>query len=679
MLIPWPAHAEQDKRNAILIEQELSRVIRQSQVTLLGEIDLDARQSYAGANFSLRELAAFAFSTGSIKGALSKWTVGNCHHPAIVAIWSVAQAQNLEDGTELWTTSNLEGSALVHLPSAFSESIATLGLETFEDQLDGMQRHMTLARLHAVIPTYALGKFVSHIKRGSSYHLSPRIILHEIRIAQDMSRAVQKLFEEKPELGLDLISRAVDTFRTGQEAGLPPRLHNALSKREQGILRDDIAPVLEIPQVALDESRGELYIRGATNWELLNSEGASVNRDCLPTGIVIARNQNFHNLKILDASQGYLVFNLNHELVENSSVPMSGGILIFDDSVRVDVDAFATESIDFFSWQGWKLAYLKPGSKLQITLANGAIRSLSSRQILEVINNSSRYLETKKEYPILFDKPRIAAGQIVTVIDHISNNRTSFGPEETAITEVESGPIHLTVYAGLGKTLEIKGLLIPGLKLNGNMSPLLKNESRDLKLEIATGWEVPSHVVIVNNETFKRQAFNVSDKAGKEFEIFIDLPKLYWSIEFENETPELYDVFAKFKVSRIKEIRRIVLHGLGEQQPRMLFKQGSKQTVLNGKLRNQDCLYDVQIVQDATQAQSGSFLINLGGVEIALANFLLNPEIPKKEKMRSVSLDALDVEALAKGIISEKDWNSFKEEQKYNSIKLRDYFREKRR
>ena len=302
-MILWPEHAEQDKRNAILIEQELSRVILQSQVTLLGEIDLDAIHSYAGANFSLRELATFAFSTDSIKGGLSKWTSGNCYHPAIIAIWSVAQAQNLEDGTELWTTSNLEGTPLVHLPSAFSESIAKLGLETFEDNLAGMQRHMTLARLHAVIPTYALGKFVSHIKRGSSYHLSPRIILHEIRIAQDMSRAVQKLFEEKPDLGIDLISRAVETFRTGQEAGLPPRLHAALSRRERGNVASSNAPILEIPQVALDESRGELYIRGPANWEITNIQGENVNRDSLPADIVFAQNQSFDNLKIMDPTQ----------------------------------------------------------------------------------------------------------------------------------------------------------------------------------------------------------------------------------------------------------------------------------------------------------------------------------------------------------------------------------------
>ena len=678
-MIIWPEHAEQDKRNAFLIEQELSRVIRQSQVTLLGEIDLDAKQPYAGANFSLRELAAFAFSTDSIKGAISRWTAGNCHHPGIIAIWSVAQAQNLEDGTELWTTSNLEGTSLIHLPNAFSEAIAKLGLETFEDHLAGMQRHMTLARLHAVIPTYALGKFVTHIRRGSSYHLSPRIILHEIQEAQDMSRAVQKLFEEKPELGLDLISRAVDTFRTGQEAGLPPRLHAVLSKRERQNVVNTNAPIVEIPQVALDENRGELYIRGAANWDLSNSQGEGINRDCLPLDTIFAKNQSFSNLRILDPSQGYLVFNLNYELVENSSVPMSGGILLFNEKVRVEANALATESIEFFSWSGWKLAYLKAGSKLQITLASGAIRNLSSRGILELINNTSQYLETRKEFPILFAKPRIAAGQMVTVIDHFSNTRTAYGPEESEITDVESGSIHLTVYAGLGKSIEIKGLLIPGLKMNGNLSPLLKNENRKIDLEIGSGWKAPDSVSIVNDETFDRQSLKVSDESGQEFEIFINLPRLYWSIEFENETPELYDLTVKFKISRLKAIRRIVLHGLGEQTPRLLFKQSDKQTVLNGKLRNQDCLYDVQIVQDAAHAQEASFVINVGGLELVLAYFLVNPDIPKKRKMQRVEQATLNVDAMALGIISEEDWNSYKEEQKMNSVKLKNYLREKRR
>jgi hypothetical protein len=207
----------------------------------------------------------------------------------------------------------------------------------------------------------------------------------------------------------------------------------------------------------------------------------------------------------------------------------------------------------------------------------------------------------------------------------------------------------------------------------------LKNENRKIDLEIGSGWKAPDSVSIVNDETFDRQSLKVSDESGQEFEIFINLPRLYWSIEFENETPELYDLTVKFKISRLKAIRRIVLHGLGEQTPRLLFKQSDKQTVLNGKLRNQDCLYDVQIVQDAAHAQEASFVINVGGLELVLAYFLVNPDIPKKRKMQRVEQATLNVDAMALGIISEEDWNSYKEEQKMNSVKLKNYLREKRR
>ena len=198
-------------------------------------------------------------------------------------------------------------------------------------------------------------------------------------------------------------------------------------------------------------------------------------------------------------------------------------------------------------------------------------------------------------------------------------------------------------------------------------------------LDVAEGWKVQNSIAVINDETDKRQTLKISDGNGQDFEIFIDLPRLYWSIEFEAETPERYDLTARFKVSKLKGIRRIVLHGLGEQTPRLLFKQGGKQTVLNGKLRNQDCLYDAQIVQDAAQAQAASFVINLGGTELVLADFMLNPEVPLKKKMQRVDLADLDIEALAKGIISEEEWNSYKQEQKINSSKLKNYFREKRR
>ena len=196
-MLTWPEEADQSKRNPIFIEKFFQQLIKDSQVTLLGEIDFDVVQNFANANMTLRQLAQFAFGKQLIQNSLSNWTSGNSNYPGIVSLWVVAQAQNLEDGTELWPTSGLSGRALTHLAAAFSESIATLDLETFSEQLDGTQRHITLARLHAVIPSYALGKFVLHIKRGSIYHRSPRLIHADILKAQDMSREIQKLFGGK--------------------------------------------------------------------------------------------------------------------------------------------------------------------------------------------------------------------------------------------------------------------------------------------------------------------------------------------------------------------------------------------------------------------------------------------------------------------------------------------------
>ena len=47
--------------------------------------------------------------------------------------------------------------------------------------------------------------------------------------------------------------------------------------------------------------------------------------------------------------------------------------------------------------------------------------------------------------------------------------------------------------------------------------------------------------------------------------------------------------------------------------------------------------------------------------------------------MQRVEQATLNVDAMALGIISEEDWNSYKEEQKMNSVKLKNYLREKRR
>lgn len=675
----WPSVADQDQCNPILIERFMEKRIRDSQVTLLGEIDLDSIQSHGNANWSLRQLANYTFNTPLIRSALTKWTPGNCYHPAIVAIWTVAQAQNLEDGTELWTTSSLESTARIHLAQAFSESISKLGLETFEGQLDGMQKHMILARLHAVIPNYAVEKFTNHIRRGTSYHRPPKLILNDIVNAQDMSRAVQKLFEEKPELGLDLIDRSVQLVRHGNDAGLPPRLALALSEgldHSKGIQN---SPTIELPTVALDENSGELYIRGATGWTAQSDNNTDVNIERLPCENVLVQKTGFELFNLMDVKPGYLLFNQDLELADGRVLPNRGGIILFKESVTFNHTELTTEAIDFFSWPGWKMAHFSSDSKFQITLPSGVIRSVVSRGGLEIDENNAMYLQTKNRYSIFSKMPELRSGQIATSIDQLSRQRIEIGPEASPVSTKEFGALDINIYAGLGKSRRIRGLLLPGIGLSGDLSPMTKGEERELKIERPIGWTGPDSIFIAHNEIGQRASFELTDGKLNTFEIFVDIPKMNWSIEFEGQVPEILDSITKYRIVQIKQIRRLVIHGLGSENPRMLAKQGDKQTVLSGRARNEDSLYDMQVIQDSSHGNDIHLVVYLNGQEIELAHFISKQPAQVKQRMQTVTdLRELAAIAVERGVISESDWSSFEQERLRNSMLLRKSIRERR-
>lgn len=676
----WPESALVDQRNPVLIEGFLTRRIQESQVTLLGEIDFDAVEDYANTNWSIRKLSNFAFETKVIKQALKQWSTGNCYYPAIIATWAVAQAQNLEDGSELWTTANLETTARTHLARAFSEAIGVLGLETFEDQLGGMQRHMTLARLHAIIPTYALDKYVSHIKKGATYHLSPRLILSDILKAQDMSRAVQKLFEEKSELGLDLIDRSIQTVRHGKDAGLPPRLTIALTQGISQTTFQIATEHLELPIVALDESAGELYLRGKGNWSLVADDFyTEINSDCLPQQTIFAKNIDYEFFTLLDIIDNYLLFNLELEIVDNKTLPNRGGLILFSNKINIDSSILITEPIDFFSWPTWKMAYFQAGQKVQVTLENGVIRNLVPRQSLEIAENYSPHLFTLNGFPIFDKSPTLLKGQVATAINHVTNERVSLGPEESLISNIASGPLDITVYAGLGKSRNLKGLLLPGISLVGDFSPLLKNEVRELGINLPENWTGSKIVQVTYEDLESRTPFEVINPALTVMQIYVDLPKLHWSIEFSGEIPEVLNIDTVFQTNRIKNLHRLVLHGLGEHNPRLIFRQGNAQTVVSGSPRNHDCLYELLVIQDASTKNDARLMVNINGREITLASFKEKPTSPVKRRMvRVLNLSELAATAVQQGVISDEDWNNFEVERRTTAAQLRKSIREKR-
>ena len=175
-----------------------------------------------------------------------------------------------------------------------------------------------------------------------------------------------------------------------------------------------------------------------------------------------------------------------------------------------------------------------------------------------------------------------------------------------------------------------------------------------------------------------RTPFEIADSDAKIMQIYVDLPKLHWSIEFSGEIPEIINTDTVFATSRIKKLHRLVLHGLGENNPRLIFRQGNAQTVISGSPRNHDCLYELLVVQDASTKNDARLLVNINGREIILATFKEKPtSLAKRKMVRVSSLSELAAVAVQQGVISDEAWNNFEAERRASSAQLRKSLREK--
>ncbi len=216
--ITWPDSAPIELGNPRSIENYLEDQIRSRNITLIGELDLVSETSYAGINWTLFELASYLVNKNIIKTSLTSEYMANWPYPATLAIWSVGQAQLAEEGDlKLWDISGYSSSQLASLALMFTKSIEKLDLETFGDELLGAQKHVQLARIHALIPEFATQRYSEIIRRAVKYNQSKIQILNYVIDDTIISKSVRRLFTARQELGLDLIERSFNYLAYGYE------------------------------------------------------------------------------------------------------------------------------------------------------------------------------------------------------------------------------------------------------------------------------------------------------------------------------------------------------------------------------------------------------------------------------------------------------------------------------
>jgi len=684
----WPSCGDPQMSNPMTVELHLRKVIKEAQVSLLGELDLDSPTSWAGTNWSLSQLAEYVFSFPALKLSLTSGINTKARrdgspekssaviYPATIAIWSVAQAQHLETGQELWTTADLTPNQINALPYKFEDSIRTLELEAFDGKLSE-QKRVSLARFHAIVPNYAIEEFVRVIRRCEEQHTSALSTLDVIANTQTLAISVKGLFDARPDIAVDVIQRAFRTLRTGESAGLPPRISRVLSSQVSRKRVSTLSTHGEAPTIGFDESVGELYIKGHSGWKLFDENHVEIDHSFLPPRNLFAQHLNGSTTPLLNLDDGYLLLSRNLDVVRNGSNLPRDGAFIWHKSVSFDNGSIATEPSSISGWDDWFFALLKPLDKLNLKLSDGRIRTLGKSKEIEVYGEPIPGLITADGFVIFSESPRLVAGQNVTIssnTDHSS--RKSTGQEEFLVEE--NGHFDLSLYAGLGRSMNIKGFLLRGFSISDIDFPLFENEKRTINLIYSTHFAGPSSVVI-DSDSGKSPVIITETSTGRKIPILINVPTFEWSLLMDGREPQRFRKSAKLSTKELAKVRRLVIQDSSKLNVKLQIRtQESHVMDVTPRIRDNSMMFDLRLLGDGNAEAEYEIEIEARGKRHTLFSFTKVSSQTASKGVRITDLRKLAEGWILVGGMTQQEWDSYQEEMKRYSREVMAAYRLRR-
>ncbi len=674
----WPENAPSELGNPRSIERFLDDQIRSRQVTLIGELDLVSETSYAGVNWSLFDLASYLVNKNIIKNSLTSELMANWTYPATLAIWSVGQAQLAEDGNKLWDIPGYSPGQLANLALMFTKSIEQLELATFGDELLGAQKHVQLARIHALIPDFAAQRYSEIIHRAVKYNQSKVQILNYVIDDTIISKGVRRLFSARQEIGLDLIERSFNYLAYGYELDLPDRLKSKLSRGN--LQRKPKQKKDAFPSISFLEYAGTIEVRGGESWHIVDSAGSPIDHQRITEDNLFAIKEGSEKVKLLDVTLGYLLFDISGNLIYGSTLPLDGGYLLWRDDVKILSEFANLDDGHLPLWPNWNFTFFHDRTELFLELPDGSTKRFESRKTVSVKDFKVSNLQDINGNSIYSNYPVIEETGYIKLTDYLTDTQIELVNHGGPVMDASGGVIDMTLSSGLGKSRSFKGLVIPNLSVSGIENALQIGSVAQISVELPADWEFsyPDEFINQTRASFQFKVepnqdimvLKVKDYAAQEHFIGLEVPVLSWSVEFSNRESVTVATTLQLDVASRKYVRAIILHGVNEYVP--IVNAG--EVPITGRKRGNDARYDLRLLSDVLTDGESTIGMKWNYQDVSLVSFIK----PKSRKMKSVDIKNLAAEAIAKEIISEEDWNSYQAETQKQSFDLRNLLRRQR-
>jgi hypothetical protein len=621
--------ASQERENILIafdenlwkIETTLRRIIKDSPKSLLGEIGLDEKRDFEGHFFSITELSDFLISSKTVRTNL----INNPIHPghsymAAMTIWLVNLAKNMADGTKLWKDAFEEKQLNVKLAEIFDAGMDELELEKFQGQLEGKHKYVDLARIHAIVPTYALPKFVAEVRRAASYHKSKFELVESIKDSDTVPASVKLLCDLNPVMAIDLLELCINTMSSGINLGLPSRIADAL------LSEASLRPLasrnrVRIPSIHLAKDTLVIEIEGDWLFKVDGKDFDPENNE-LPLGHLECSKDGNYWFTLYDTNNKYLLFE-NGRLVSSNEIPQIEPILLYSNKIKLNENELAVDPFDLDIWQGWKFANLREGKELAIEIDDLKVLLTAKKGLsfkLDIIPNLSLH---GFEMNVFSSYPKVNFGKGATVRDEVTDESKVIIDEDELLWDDDGGLHQFTVRRGLGNVKKVSGFFVPGLRISGIDRSIVEGESRKLKFHLPGGWSGKSEITFNGRKNGAPTIYLLTDPDGFEHELEIDIPLLNWSIKIADQAPIQNFNTARFPLKLLDKAQSIVIHDCyGDYKPDLnIVSISSGNTEPRGPKRsNQDLRFDLRL-KDSNEKLGLKLMIQWDYKNVELAVF----------------------------------------------------------
>lgn len=503
-------------------------------ISLVGQLDLH------GDTHQERSLLSWSHEVIDRVGELAQDKGNFKEFPAALVIWMTERAQ-LEDTRRFWT-SMPAWVKQSRLGPAYIEALGILKLQNFQDVLVNSNRYVQTAKIHGLLPPYAIPKLVQRVRAAVAAGWDAGDLRNDLLNSQaGIAVSVRYLMQYAPEEATDLLDRMMTAVRH-------PDLSNELlpkhiaTKMESGGgdtpgARSTRVRMPWLQLEVLDDPQLEIIFPdvGSDRWVVEGVAGhiGPVEQVITaPTPPIVVRNSNDSAMTLVPSGTDVLVFsNLGRHLKTNE-LPKMGGLIVVPSSCSIVPSPYANLGRLGGSWRTHTAFRAAPGT-YEVFGADGTkLATVRSHSDILVEERALPRLHLAPSKPVYFEIPRLLADRIL-VVDNETGSATRRAAGEYVVSPEHQPLVSLSLKGDrLGDQYEIEGLIIPGAELEVSATTLVRDCTASAQLSLPSGWRGSSEFEVPFGTTPR---ITVEGPGGNAYDLDVVVPSLRWTVKDSRE------------------------------------------------------------------------------------------------------------------------------------------------